>query len=204
MGYLREITSVLRDGGVTCAAAVLSVLALLAAGPSAFADNAAGTTVKSQHGFWQVICKTPEGSKNELCVLVQDVTSDSNPDVQLSVQFHQSPEGKKVLRVHAPLGILLPQGLGLQIDKETVGSAPFVRCQQVVGCVAQVTLPPDILDKFKKGKTAWFVIYQTKEQGIGIPVALDGLADGLNEIDGAAPQASSAAPAAGTAAAPAQ
>ena len=139
------------------------------------------TSVKSQHGFWQVVCKTPEGSKAELCALVQDVTSESNPDVQLSVQFHQAPDGSKVLRVHAPLGVLLPPGLGLQIDNEKVGNAQFVRCQ-VVGCVAQVTLPADLLAKFSKGKTAWFVIYQTKEQGIGIPVALNGLAEALAEL----------------------
>lgn len=139
------------------------------------------TAVKSQHGFWQVVCKTPEGGKAELCVLIQDVTSESNPDVQLSVQFHQSPDGSKVLRVHAPLGVLLPRGLGLQIDNEKVGNAQFVRCQ-MVGCVAQVTLPADLLAKFAKGKTAWFVIYQTQEQGIGIPVGLNGLAEALAEL----------------------
>ena len=145
------------------------------------AKAAEQTSVKAQHGFWQVVCKTPEGAKVELCALVQDVTSESNPDVQLSVQFHQSPDGSKVLRVHAPLGLLLPPGLGLQIDTEKVGNAQFVRCQ-VVGCVAQVTLPPELLEKFAKGKTAWFIIYQTKEQGIGIPVALEGLADALAEL----------------------
>lgn len=147
-------------------------------GPAAAVDQ---TAVKAQHGFWQVVCKTPEGGKAELCALVQDVTSESNPDVQLSVQFHQGPDGTKVLRVHAPLGVLLPPGLGLQIDDEKVGNAQFVRCQ-VVGCVAQVSLPADLLAKFTKGKTAWFVIYQTKEQGIGIPVALQGLAEALTEL----------------------
>jgi invasion protein IalB len=155
----------------------------LAAGMSwsAAAEAADQTAVKAQHGFWQVVCKTPEGAKAELCALVQDVTSESNPDVQLSVQFHQSPDGNKVLRVHAPLGLLLPPGLGLQIDKEKVGNAQFVRCQ-VVGCVAQVTLPPELLAKFTAGKTAWFIIYQTKEQGIGIPVGLDGLGEALAEL----------------------
>ena len=160
-------------------AMALAAGALLAAAGTAGAVDQ--TAVKSQHGFWQVVCKTPEGGKAELCVLIQDVTSESNPDVQLSVQFHQSPDGTKVLRVHAPLGVLLPRGLGLQIDSEKVGNAQFVRCQ-LVGCVAQVTLPPELLAKFAKGKTAWFVIYQTQEQGIGIPVALSGLAEALAEL----------------------
>ena len=161
-------------------AAVMAML-LGQAGGLTSALAADQTAVKGQYGFWQVVCKTPEGAKAQLCALVQDVTSESNPDVQLSVQFHQSPDGSKVLRVHAPLGLLLPPGLGLQIDQEKVGNAQFVRCQ-VVGCVAQVTLPPELLAKFTKGKTAWFIIYQTKEQGIGIPVALDGLGEALAEL----------------------
>lgn len=158
--------------------AVVGTAMLATTKPAGAVDQ---TAVKAQHGFWQVVCKTPEGGASELCALVQDVTSESNPDVQLSVQFHKAPDGSKVLRVHAPLGVLLPPGLGLQIDSEKVGNAQFVRCQ-VVGCVAQVSLPPELLDKFSKGKTAWFVIYQTKEQGIGIPVALNGLAEALAEL----------------------
>ena len=164
-------------GRAALAAAAFAVCAAQAL-PAAAAD---ATAVKAQHGFWQVVCKTPEGAKAELCALVQDVTSESNPDVQLSVQFHQAPDGSKVLRVHAPLGVLLPPGLGLQIDDEKVGNAQFVRCQ-VVGCVAQVSLPAELLTKFSKGKTAWFIIYQTKEQGIGIPVALEGLGEALAEL----------------------
>lgn len=142
----------------------------------------AKATVKAQHGDWQMVCKTPEGAKADICALVQDVTSDSNPNVQLSVQFQNSDDGGKVLRVFAPLGVLLPPGLGIQIDEEKVGHAPFVRCQ-VVGCVAQVSLPADVIDKLKTGKTAWFIIYQTKETGIGIPVSLQGFAGAVDAMN---------------------
>ena len=93
---------------ISLAMGLLAVTMLTPAEPALAAGQ---TAVKAQHGFWQVVCKTPEGGKSELCALVQDVTSESNPDVQLSVQFHQGPDGTKVLRVHAPLGVLLPPGL---------------------------------------------------------------------------------------------
>ena len=134
----------------------------------------AKATVKAQHGDWQMVCKTPEGAKADICALV--------PNVQLSVQFQNSDDGGKVLRVFAPLGVLLPPGLGIQIDEEKVGHAPFVRCQ-VVGCVAQVSLPADVIDKLKTGKTAWFIIYQTKETGIGIPVSLQGFAGAVDAMN---------------------
>lgn len=160
--------------------AIIAALAMVAQVSVTHAEEAKAT-VKSQHGDWQMVCKTPEGAKAEICALVQDVTSDSNPNVQLSVQFQSSGEGEKVLRVFAPLGVLLPPGLGIQIDGEKVGHAPFVRCQ-VVGCVAQVSLPADIIGKLKTGKTAWFIIYQTKETGIGIPVSLAGFAGAVDQL----------------------
>jgi invasion protein IalB len=167
-----------RDTGawIGRAARALALAGALAAAPALAED--ADTAVKAQHGDWQIICKRPAGAKNDICVLAQEVTSESNPNIGLSVQFQNNSEGGRVLRVFAPLGILLPPGLGLQIDKENVGHAPFVRCQ-VVGCVAQVPVDADLEKKLLNGTTAWFIVYQTKEAGIGIPVSLEGFPDGI-------------------------
>lgn len=153
--------------------------ALATVGPASAADNE--TEVKSQVGDWQLVCKTPTGAKAEICALVQDVTSESNPNIGLSVQFQNAADGSKVLRVFAPLGVLLPPGLGLQIDDAKVGHAPYVRCQPV-GCVAQVTLGEELVEKFKAGQTAWFIVYQSKDAGIGIPVSLNGFPKALESL----------------------
>lgn len=168
-------TALWRQRMLTIAGLILSFLVLHASGGAHAADE---TSIKAQHGDWQIVCKRPEGAKNDVCALIQDVTSESNPNIGLSVQFQNSPEGGRVLRVFAPLGILLPLGLGLQIDEENVGHAPFVRCQ-VVGCVAQVTVTEDLMGKLMAGKTAWFIVYQSKDEGIGIPVSLEGFPVGI-------------------------
>lgn len=160
----------------------LALAGLLAPLPIVAATAEEGAAVKAQHGDWQLVCKTPTGSKNEICALVQDVTSESNPNIGLSVQIQNGKEAGTVLRVFAPLGVLLPPGLGLQIDETKVGHAPFVRCQSV-GCVAQVTLNDDLIARFRAGKTAWFIVYQSQEAGIGIPVSLNGLPDGLDALN---------------------
>ena len=36
--------------------------------------------------------------------------------------------------------------------------------------------------KFKAGKTAWFIVFQTKEAGIGIPVSLDGFPKAIDSL----------------------
>jgi len=112
------------------------------------------------------------------------VTSESNPNVGLSVHFQLAPDGNRILRVFAPLGILLPPGLGLQVDGEKVGHVPFVRCH-VVGCFAQVTLTDDLVSRFKEGETAWFIVFQSQEEGIGIPISLSGFTSALAALEGA-------------------
>jgi invasion protein IalB len=141
-----------------------------------------GSIVKGTHGAWQVSCRTPPGAKEEKCALVQSVTAEDRPNVGLTVVFYKAiGEDKKLLRVVVPLGVLLPTGLGLKIDSQDVGNAPFLKCGKR-GCVAEVVLQDEVIAKMKKGQTAMFIIFDTPEAGIGIPVALQGFGDALANL----------------------
>ena len=136
-------------------------------------------TIKAQHGDWQVVCKPPPaGAKNEICALVQSVTAEDRPNVGLTVYFQKFSQGMRVLRVFAPVGVLLPPGIGLKIDNVDVGHAPFLRCH-TFACYAQVTLDDKLIGQFSGGKTAIFIIFQTEEAGIGIPLSLTGFSQAL-------------------------
>ena len=103
------------------------------------------------HGAWQVSCRTPPGAKEEKCALVQSVTAEDRPNVGLTVVFYKAiGEDKKLLRVVVPLGVLLPTGLGLKIDGQDVGNAPFLKCGKR-GCVAEVVLQDEVINKMKTG-----------------------------------------------------
>ena len=152
------------------------------AGP-AFAQLPESGTVKAQHGDWQVVCKPPPpGAKNEVCALVQSVTAEDRNNVGLTVYFQKFTDGKRVLRVFAPLGVLLPPGLGLKIDDKDVGHAPFLRCH-TFACYAQVVVEDALIEQLKKGKTAVFIIFQTEEAGIGIPISLAGFGQALAALN---------------------
>ena len=139
-------------------------------------------TVKAQHGDWQVVCKPPPaGAKGEVCALVQSVSAEDRQNVGLTIYFQKFSNGSRVLRVFAPLGVLLPTGIGLKIDNADVGHAPFLRCQSFA-CYAQVVADDTLVGKFKNGKTAMFVIFQSEEAGIGIPVSLNGFAKAIEEL----------------------
>ncbi len=185
MWMLRTLTSVF--GGplwrstlrTACLLLVLG-LALPFTNKTAFAQDG---TVKAQHGDWQVVCKPPPpGAKNEACALVQSVTAEDRNNVGLTVYFQKFSNGSKVLRVFAPLGVLLPPGLGLKIDNKDVGNAPFLRCHNFA-CYAQVVAEDKLIEQLKTGKSAVFIIFQTEEAGIGIPISLVGFAQALAALN---------------------
>ena len=62
-----------------------------------------------------------------------------------------------------------------------MGRAGFLLCLPN-GCVAEVTLEDRLLDQLNVGKTATFIIFQTPEEGIGIPISLKGLKPGLQAL----------------------
>ena len=136
-------------------------------------------TVKSTHGAWSIICDTPAGATSEQCAMMQNVVAEDRPEIGLSVVVLRTADNKaEILRVLAPLGVLLPNGLGLNVDGKDIGRAYFVRCFQD-GCYAEVILEKQLLDTLKTGTSATFIVFQTPEEGIGIPVDLKGFADGF-------------------------
>ena len=166
--------------------------------------------LRSLHGNWQIRCDTPPGAQAEQCAVLQSVTTEDRPNVGLTVimlktaaktgvdakaadrkaadkktsdkKLNNSAGGKQyLLRVLAPLGLLMPSGLGLKIDGADIGRAGFVRCLPN-GCVAEVVVDDALMRQLRTGKTATFVIFQTPEEGIGIPISLAGLADGLDAL----------------------
>ena len=168
----------------SAAAAILAIFLLGSTLQGAFAPARAAEegTVKAQHGDWQIVCKDPPaGAKGEVCALVQSVTAEDRNNVGLTVYFQKFTNGTRVLRVFAPVGVLLPPGIGLKIDDKDVGHAPFLRCQNFA-CYAQVTVEEPLIEKLKNGKTAIFIIFQTEEAGIGIPISLAGFAKALAEL----------------------
>jgi invasion protein IalB len=138
--------------------------------------------VKNTFGDWQLRCETPAGAKAEQCALVQNVAAEDRPNLTLLIIVLKTADGKsRLLRVAAPLGVLLPAGLGLKIDQVDVGRAGFVRCL-TTGCIAEVVMEDNLINQFKSGTTATFIIFQTPEEGIGIPVALNGFAQGFDSL----------------------
>lgn len=162
------------------AAAILGVgMAVLSAGPdTAWAQGA----VKSVHQDWQIRCETPPGAQSEQCALFQSVVAEDRANVGITVLVLKTADQKtRLMRVQAPLGVLLPAGLGLKVDNVDVGRAGFVRCLPR-GCYAEVVMDDNLIKQMRTGQTATFFIFQTPEEGIGFPLSLKGFGEGYDKL----------------------
>ncbi len=163
-----------------CALAAFASAIMVAFGSAQPA--AAQGAVKSVHKDWQIRCDKPPGAKSEQCALIQSVTAADRANVGLTVIVLKTADKKsQLMRVVAPLGVLLPSGLGLKIDGTNVGRAGFVRCLPN-GCIAEVVMDDKLLKELRTGKTATFIIFQTPEEGIGFPMSLAGFAEGYDKL----------------------
>ena len=115
-------------------------------------------------------------------MLIQSVAAEDRANVGLTVIVLKTADAKsRLMRVVAPLGVLLPSGLGLKIDQNDVGRAGFVRCLPN-GCIAEVVMDDELIKKMRAGKTATFIIFQTPEEGIGFPMSLAGFGEGYDKL----------------------
>jgi invasion protein IalB len=175
-GRLARLLASVRKHGVVVMACLAFAIGLLPA--NGFAQGA----VKSVHGDWQIRCETPPGAQNEQCALFQSVVAEDRANVGITVLVLKTADQKsRLMRVQAPLGVLLPAGLGLKVDNQDVGRAGFVRCLPR-GCYAEVVMDDTLVGKLRTGQTATFFIFQTPEEGIGFPLGLKGFGDGYDKL----------------------
>jgi invasion protein IalB len=162
---------------------LLSGVALLAAAvfPTGAAVAQQGV-IKDKHGDWETRCETPPGAAYEQCAIVLSVVDQERPNVTLVVIVLNTADRKaKLMRVIAPLGVLLPAGVGLRIDDQDFGRLNFLQCLPN-GCIAQLAIDDKLLDKLKTGKTATLGIFQTPEQGVGVLAPLTGFKEAYEQL----------------------
>jgi len=179
---IRDLGRRLRARVRPIASALAGAALLLAAMSAGSGQAGAQGVVRAVSGDWQIRCETPPGAQGEQCALMQSVTAEDRPNVGLTVLVLKIADLKsRLMRVVAPLGIILPSGLGLKIDNTDVGRAGFVKCLPN-GCLAEITMDDNLINKLRNGQTATFIIFQSPEEGIGFPMSLKGFGEGFDKL----------------------
>lgn len=155
---------------------LLSLVPLLGAAELAFAQTA------DKHGSWEKRCETPPGAASQQCYLIQNVVAAERPNLALIVLALTTADRQaRLLRVIAPLGVLLSSGLGLSVGNQDFGVATFVRCLPN-GCIAEAQINDTLLLKLESSPSATLKVYQTPEEGISVDLPLDGFKEAFQSL----------------------
>jgi invasion protein IalB len=138
--------------------------------------------VRNKHGDWATRCETPPGAAHEQCAIVLSVVDQDRPNLILVVIVLNTADRKtRLMRIIAPLGVLLPPGVSLRIDNAEAGRLSFLQCLPN-GCVAQLAMDEALLGKLKNGKTATLGVFQTPEEGVGVQAPLVGFKEAYEQL----------------------
>jgi invasion protein IalB len=100
-------------------------------------------------------------SAKEVCLTVKEARLETGQFLAGAALIEQAGEEKKLFRITLPLGMQLPQGTRLLLDKEEPMQGRYIVCLPN-GCMADFDVNKDFVGKLKKGQ-------QIVLQGINLP-----------------------------------
>jgi invasion protein IalB len=111
---------------------------------------------------WTKFCgKDNNAQAKEVCLTVKEARLETGQFLAGAALIEQAGEEKKLFRITLPLGMQLPQGTRMLLDKEQPLTGRYIVCLPN-GCMADFDVTPDFVGKLKKGQ-------QLVLQGINLP-----------------------------------
>jgi invasion protein IalB len=132
--------------------------------PAAPADQQAGAQPDQPpvvYSPWTKFCGKDNAQAKEVCLTVKEARLETGQFLAGAALIEQAGEEKKLFRVTLPLGMQLPQGTRMLLDKEQPMQGRYIVCLPN-GCMADFDVTPDFVAKLKKGQ-------QIVLQGINLP-----------------------------------
>lgn len=147
-------------------------------------DGEPAVYIKEKFGDWSLRCFRNENG-DDPCQLYQLLREEGgNPVAEFSV-FRIDNQTPAVAGATAivPLVTLLTEELKLSVDGGTAKSYPYRVCTEA-GCVAQMGLTAEDVNRFKKGAKAQMVLVpaQAPDQTVTIDISLTGFTDGYEAV----------------------
>lgn len=163
----------------------------------------AAETRRDNFGDWGFICNKPDSQQagqeeaqkdsRESCNLFQTALLNAQQDGEKAegaqqqrvlltrVGYLQDIE-HPVLLITAPLGILLPMGINVEVEGHDPIRIPLQRCD-AGGCLGYVAMEEPFVEAMKKGSEAKVTFYDAQRRGVTIPLSLKGFTKGMQELN---------------------
>lgn len=140
----------------------------------------------TRYGDWFVGCQdvTVDGNTVEACEMQQilEETSSGKAFIRISVLYPRESD-KPVMRIIAPIGVLLQAGLKMKIDDGKENTLPFAICiAKPTACVVEVVMNNDLVTAMKRGVAGTFKLTFPRNQVVTAPFSLSGFTKSIGEI----------------------
>ena len=134
-------------------------------------------------GDWAVGCRQLKDDTPQRCVLFQNIILRKSGKRVLNVSIARPAKDQPyVAAVTAPLGILLPAGMTLQVDEKELVRFQLRLCN-VNGCQGQFPVSPDVRRVFSDGKNGRVIFLQPNGRPLWVEFSLNGFKDGFAELE---------------------
>lgn len=166
-------------------ASILAGLAL-AASAAVLAEEAAAQAQGNENS-WVKICNTDPQAQKEVCLITQELRTDSGQFLA-SVAIRETPgEQRRSLLVSVPVGMLLQPGAQLQVDGAEAQTARYSICFPNA-CYAELAIDSAYINKLKAGRTLQITTMNQQARPVRFDMSLIGFTAAY-EGEGLAPQA---------------
>ena len=176
--------------GIRLAAGVMmSLFATVAASAEEAAPAAAAPAPQiTKFGDWAVRCDMVPGAdgaaSSKVChAFIEIAAKETNKRVLLvGIGPRPNEDGYFLLAV-APLGLVLPKGIGFKVDEGEGFAVPFFTCIPQ-GCQTSVPLDDARVKEIRSGKALTVHVMDMQRGEISIPVSLSGVSAALDSLKG--------------------
>ena len=129
---------------------------------------------------WITRCVTTNGESQ--CHIEQNIVAGKEKKLRLlTIQIGYFNQ-RRIANLIAPLGVLLPQGVALEIDGFKFSKpSPFNFCNSA-GCSSSIELDEKMVGLMKKGKTLVASIVDPSGKRLSIPFSLSGFTPAFNNL----------------------
>ena len=166
-------------------AAALSIGMAAAPAPLAAQSEAnqdSAETETQQFEDWTLWCRPASETEPRTCRMHQQaIAEDGGKPVLRFLIGRFGPEKVLGAVIFVPIGVRLPPGLGIQVDKRALRTYPFEICGPR-SCQARAILEDDLLKDLKAGLTGHVKFQNAAGQVLVVPVSLRGFSAALRAM----------------------
>lgn len=143
------------------------------------------TPSQAQQAFedWNLVCPpaATEGDKPDCHLSQQKADPQSSSTLLLASIVLKGPKPSPFLILASPLGINLPAGLTLKVDRRTPVKLVFNTCTHQ-GCFAGLGLSKSMLRQFRRGLNAQVTYQDAARRPVKVDLSLRGVTAGLEAL----------------------